>query len=99
MYSSIFKINIEITTGCKSIKEKRNILKSMFTRLRQKFNISISEISQHKSLSMATIGIAYITNDSKNDEIVIHKIIRTIETLRPDLIILNIITDSIKIEN
>ena len=48
---------------------------------------------------MATIGIAYITNDSKNDEIVIHKIIKTIETLRPDLIILNIITDSIKIEN
>ncbi len=99
MYSSIFKIDIEITTGCKNIKEKRNILKSMFTRLRQKFNISISEISQHKSLSMATIGIAYISNDSKNNGIIFHKIIRTIETLRPDLIILNIISDSIKIEN
>ena len=99
MYSSIFKINIEITTGCKNLKEKRNILKSMFARIRQKFNISISEVSQHKSLSMTTIGIAYITNDSKQNEIIIHEIIKFIEISRPDLTILNIITDSIKIEN
>jgi hypothetical protein len=99
MYSSIFKINIEITTGCKNLKEKRNILKSMFARIRQKFNISISEVSQHKSLSMTTIGIAYITNDSKQNEIIIHKIIKFIEIFHPDLTILNIITDSIKIEN
>jgi hypothetical protein len=99
MYSSIFKINIEITTGCKNLKEKRNILKSMFTRMRQKFNISISEVSKHKSLTMTTIGIAYTTNDSKNDEIIIQKIIKFIEILRPDLTILNIISDSMKIEN
>ena len=99
MYSSIFKINIEITTGCKNLKEKRNILKSMFARIRQKFNISISEVSQHKSLSMTTIGIAYITNDSKKNEIIIHEIIKFIEIFRPDLTILNIISDSIKIEN
>ena len=99
MYSSIFKINIEITTGCKNLKEKRNILKSIFARIRQRFNISISEVSQLKSLTMTTIGIAYITNDSKKHEIIIHEIIKFIEIFRPDLTILNIISDSIKIEN
>ena len=99
MYSSIFKINIEITTGCKNLKEKRNILKSIFARIRQRFNISISEVSQLKSLTMTTIGIAYITNDSKKNEIIIHEIIKFIEIFRPDLTILNIISDSIKIEN
>tara|TARA_B100000749_G_scaffold249738_1_gene214449 strand:- start:379 stop:678 length:300 start_codon:yes stop_codon:yes gene_type:complete len=99
MYSSIFKINIEITTGCKNLKEKRNILKSIFARIRQRFNISISEVSQLKSLTMTTIGIAYITNDSKKNEIIIHEIIKFIEIFRPDLTIVNIISDSIKIEN
>jgi hypothetical protein len=48
---------------------------------------------------MTTIGISYTTNDSEKDEIIIQKIIKFIETLRPDLTILNIISDSMKIEN
>ena len=48
-----------------SLKEKRMVLKSLKDRLRQKFNISISEIGLQDRWQGAVIGIAAIGTDKK----------------------------------
>lgn len=48
-----------------SLKEKRMVLKSLKDRLRQKFNISISEIGLQDTWQRALIGIAGIGTDKR----------------------------------
>ncbi|HDI52354.1 DUF503 domain-containing protein [candidate division KSB1 bacterium] len=51
--------------GCTSLKEKRFALKSVKTRIRNKFNVSVSEIDKNDKWQRATLGIAFICNDRK----------------------------------
>ena len=51
--------------GCTSLKEKRFAIKSIKTRIRNKFNVSISEIDRNDKWQRATLGMALICNDRK----------------------------------
>jgi uncharacterized protein len=51
--------------GIASLKEKRSIVKSLIGRLRNRFNISVSEVDQQDSRSSAVIGIAVVSNDAR----------------------------------
>lgn len=46
-----------------SLKEKRVILKSLIQKLKNRYNISISEISYNDIWRNAKIGIAAVSND------------------------------------
>jgi len=48
-----------------SLKEKRFILNSLKTRIRNKFNVSISEVDGVDKWQRSTLGIACITNDRR----------------------------------
>ena len=48
-----------------SLKSKRFVLKSIKTRLRNKFNISISEVGENDKWQRATLGIAIVANSRK----------------------------------
>ncbi|MGO3751531.1 MAG: DUF503 domain-containing protein [Peptoniphilaceae bacterium] len=62
-----------------SLKEKRRILKSLIERLKNKFNISISEVGDNDIWQASTIGIAIVSNDSAFSDEIINKIINFIE--------------------
>lgn len=49
-----------------SLKEKRQILKSVLTRLKQKFNVSVSELDNMDKWQSSIIGVAYIGRN-RND--------------------------------
>jgi len=48
-----------------SLKDKRRIVKSITTRVRDKFNVSISEIEDQDVWQIATLGIACISGDGR----------------------------------
>ncbi len=48
-----------------SLKEKRQILKSLKDRLRNRFNIAVAETKDNDLWQRATLGIAYVSNDRK----------------------------------
>lgn len=48
--------------GVDSLKEKRRILKSLMTRLRNDFNISIAETGENDRLQTAILGAAVVSN-------------------------------------
>jgi hypothetical protein len=51
--------------GITSLKEKRSIVKSLIGRLQSRFNISIAEVEHQDSKSIAVLGLAVVSNDSR----------------------------------
>ncbi len=49
--------------ACRSLKEKRKIVKSMISRIRNNFNASIAEVGSNDIHKKAEIGFAVIGND------------------------------------
>ena len=47
-----------------SLKDKRQIVKSIIERLRGRYNISISELGGHELYNYSEIGVACISNDA-----------------------------------
>jgi len=46
-----------------SLKDKRRVLKSLISKVRNQFNVSISEVADLESWHYATVGCALVTND------------------------------------
>jgi uncharacterized protein len=49
--------------GCRSLKEKRHIVKAVIHRLRDNFNVSAAEVGANDIHQRAEIGVAAVGND------------------------------------
>ena len=47
-----------------SLKEKRQVLQSLKTRLRDKFNLSVAEVGDQDLWQKAILGMACVANES-----------------------------------
>jgi uncharacterized protein YlxP (DUF503 family) len=48
-----------------SLKGKRQVVKSLTARLKNKFNISVAEVEDNDLWQLATIGISFVSNDQR----------------------------------
>lgn len=62
-----------------SLKEKRQVIKSLMGRLKSRFNISIAEVGLNDSWQTGEIAFSLITNDSNHAREVISKVINFID--------------------
>ena len=72
-----------------SLKGKRQILKSITTRLRNRFNVSIAEVDDQQLWQLATIGVCCVSNDSHYTNEVLSKVVDFIVNGHFDLEILD----------
>lgn len=63
-----------------SLKGKRQVVKSITTRVRNQFNVAIAEVDQLDLWQLATLGIACVSNDSRHANEMLSKIVGFIET-------------------
>ena len=56
-----------------SLKGKRQILKSITTRLRSKFNVSVAEVDDNELWQLATLGISCVSNNKRYTNEVLSK--------------------------
>lgn len=61
--------------GCFSLKDKRQILRSILDRARRDFHVSIAEVADHELWNVATIGVACVSNDAGLAEGVLDKVL------------------------
>ncbi len=61
--------------GNLSLKGKRQVLKSITTRVRNKFNVSVAEIDDHDLWQLATIGICCVSNNKRYTNEVLSKVV------------------------
>lgn len=64
MVIGILKIELLIP-GANSLKEKRMVLKGLKDRLRNNFNISVSEVDMHDKWQRAILAVAGVNKDKK----------------------------------
>lgn len=73
-------LRVELRIGdSQSLKEKRQALKSLKDRLRQAFNVSISETDDHDLWQRAELGIACVGTDSAGVNRVLSLVVEAIE--------------------
>jgi uncharacterized protein YlxP (DUF503 family) len=71
--------------GNLSLKGKRQILKSVTTRLRSKFNVSVAEVDDNELWQLATLGISCVSNNNRYTNEVLSKVVDFIVNGRFDV--------------
>jgi len=74
MNVGVCKINLRLPENS-SLKGKRQVLKSITTRIRNKFNISVAEVDNNDRWQLATIGICCVSNDNRHTNEVLSKVV------------------------
>ena len=64
---------------CHSLKEKRMVLKSIIDKVKHKFNVSIAEVDKQDVHKTIVIGFVCATNEKRQADKVIDKVINFIE--------------------
>ncbi len=63
-----------------SLKRKRQFLKRIKDRVRNKFNVSIAEIEDNDLWQRTTLGIGTVANDRRFTNGILSKVVKHIET-------------------
>jgi hypothetical protein len=72
-----------------SLKGKRRVLKSVTTRVKSKFNVSVAEVDNQELWQLATLGICCVSNNGRHANEVLSKVVGFIADSRFDVEILN----------
>lgn len=73
--------------GVYSLKEKRQIVKSLLSRLSQKFNLAVAEVEHHDVWQTAGIALVTVGIDAKYLHGLLENCVGWIQHHRPDLVI------------
>lgn len=63
-----------------SLKSKRSIMKRLMAKLRNEFNVAVTELDYHDLWQRTQVGIVTISTDRKHAEQVIQEVLRVIDT-------------------
>jgi uncharacterized protein YlxP (DUF503 family) len=75
--------------GCHSLKVKRQVIKSIMARIRQKFEVAIAEVDEQDRWQIAQLGVSCVSNSSQHIDEILGRVQRFIEETRPDVIVSN----------
>ncbi len=87
MNVGICKIKLRLPENI-SLKGKRQVLKPITTRVRNKFNVSVAEVDDQNLWQLATLGICCVSNDKRHTNEVLSKVVDFISGSRFDIEIL-----------
>lgn len=83
MNTGVCKIRLHMPYN-QSLKEKRRIVKSVIARLRNQFNVSVSEVDDQDLWQLATLGISCVSNNSQHIDETLTKVIKFISQNYPE---------------
>jgi uncharacterized protein YlxP (DUF503 family) len=79
---SIGALTLEITIEeSYSLKDKRNVVRSLKDRLRTKFNVSVAEIAGHGTWDRAVVAAVTVSKDREYAEQVLQAVEREAESI------------------
>ena len=58
-----------------SLKDKRQVLRSLKDRLRRQFNVAVAELDHHDAWQRSVVGIVTLSNEEKHLKEVLHKVL------------------------
>ncbi|HDS09731.1 MAG TPA: DUF503 domain-containing protein [Firmicutes bacterium] len=79
MFVGLMEIKLRINVQVSSLKDKRRIVKGLKDRLRNSFNLSVSETDTLDSFYTAELGFSTVSNDKKMIDGILSKALHSIE--------------------
>lgn len=68
-----------------SLKEKRQVVKSLIARVRNEFNVSIAEVDAHEQWQQAVLGVVCVSTTTAHVHRQLEAVVRFLEQRRPDV--------------
>ncbi len=84
MKLGICKLKLRLPEN-QSLKGKRQVLKSIITRVRNNYNVAIAEVDDQELWQLATLGIACVSNTDQQVNSVLSKVVDFISRSRFDV--------------
>ncbi len=70
--------------GSHSLKEKRQVVRSVIARVRNQFDVAVAEVDGLERWQLAALGIACVSNSGQHAQEVLERVIDFIEESRLD---------------
>ncbi|MFC1667170.1 DUF503 domain-containing protein [Candidatus Omnitrophota bacterium] len=65
-------------SNSQSLKEKRMVLKSLKTRVRNNFNVAVSELDHHEKWQKTSLGVLSISNKKRHMDTILSNVVEFI---------------------
>jgi uncharacterized protein YlxP (DUF503 family) len=88
MNVGVCKVSLRLPENL-SLKGKRQVLKSITSRVRHKFNVAVAEVDDHDVWQLSTIGICCVSNNRRYTNQVLSKVVDFIVNSRFEVEILD----------
>ena len=72
-----------------SLKGKRQIIKPIITRVANKFNVSVAEVSDQDLWQISTLGVSFVSDDGRFTNEVLSKVVDFISDSHFDIEVLD----------
>ena len=82
--------------GCRSLKDKRQIVRSIIERARVRYQVAVAEVEDQDLWQRATIGIAYVSGSGPHAHEVIQKVVDFVTTANPEAEVLDSIIELVE---
>jgi hypothetical protein len=69
----------------RSLKDKRQVVKSLLARVRREFNVSIAEVDSQDARQLAVLGVSCVSTTQRYAHGQLEAVVRFIESERPDV--------------
>lgn len=67
-----------------SLKDKRQVVRSLVDRLRRQFNVAVAEVEEQDSWQTAVLGLTVVSNEAGHAARQLERIVTSIEETRLD---------------
>ncbi len=94
MHIGVCRVSLYLP-GVQSLKGKRQIARSINARIRNQFNVAVSEVEDQDLWQRLTLGICCVSNDSNHANQILANVVAFVEDQRRDLEVLDYETEII----
>ncbi len=83
MYVAACRVTLRLEAS-RSLKDKRQVVRSLSERLRRRFNVSVAEVDEQDVWQTAILGLAAVSNTVAHAETQLERVLEEIERTRLD---------------
>ena len=94
MHIGVCRIRLHLPESA-SLKDKRQVSRSLSARIRNSFNVAVAEVEDHELWQRLTLAVCCVSTDSAHANEMVSKVVEFIEETRRDLELLDYETEII----
>jgi uncharacterized protein YlxP (DUF503 family) len=88
MHVGVCRIELRLPEN-HSLKGKRQVIKSITTRIQNRFNVSVAEVDNQNLWQLATLGIACVSNHRRHADETLSNVLKFVVQNYPDVELLS----------